>query len=112
MRVDSRPPIELTIGYSLYGDKPNAKPRRSGAHNWSSALLVIALSRGGKAPPNLVQFSDRKCKALNVNTFMRIIRTCEGNSVKKTDATTALPCQIRDRQSFNANFGERGPLLG
>ncbi len=30
----------------------NEKPRRGGACNWSSALLVIALSRGRKAPLN------------------------------------------------------------
>jgi hypothetical protein len=28
----------------------NEKPRRGGACNWSSALLIMALSRGRKAP--------------------------------------------------------------
>jgi len=70
--------------------------------------IFIALSRGGEAPLKIMQFSDRNCKALNINTFMKIVRKRNGNSVKKTDATIPSPCQISGQQGFDVYFGEHG----
>lgn len=61
------------------------KPRRSGADNWSSVLLIIALSRGEEAPYlsgslvtssachsfKFMQFSDRDHKALYIFKIMK-----------------------------------------
>ena len=63
-----RPESPVSDGDTV--DNGHRRPRRSGAENWSSALLIFALSRGGEALFPCLQISGR-----NHNT-RKIGRSC------------------------------------